>query len=270
MLCARPAQVPATEARFVRPPGDATARTRHHGPCFVSPRAWRTGIHEEALIRSTATRTTPVPSWGVAVSRVLFCLGHLLGAPVYLGNEWLATVVSQRRPSHGIPVYVLLREDAHDLFFALDRALSLIERLDPRRYRRIRQDVRRVVVVQRHSDFTSPHSGTVGLAVKSIVGQKDASVALSLVHEAVHARLHRAGLRYWPDWQQRIEELCIQQQIAFVRLLPLAGYALPVDWLQPWEQLLATYPRTKGGRLYRWLSRRFESHRHGEVGERAA
>ncbi len=214
----------------------------------IGPARWAEGT----------VRLMPMTSaWARALSRFMFGLGYLAGAPAWIGMERLAMAVSQRRFVRGVLVGVLNPwVDAEGIWSSTDRALGLIQQLDPRCCKRILHDVRAILVVPRDSDFTSMYTSTIVLAEKSVVGQNTVRAALALVHEAVHARLRRVGLKYWPDLQQRMEELCIREEIAFVGLLPLAGYTMPEDWLQPWEELLRTYPATKGGRFYRWLTRR--------------
>lgn len=43
---------------------------------------------------------------------------------------------------------------------------------------------------------------------------------MTLVHEATHARLHRAGVRYTHDLRERIEAICLKAEIDFGRRLP--------------------------------------------------
>ena len=46
-----------------------------------------------------------------------------------------------------------------------------------------------------------------------------AAVAVTLVHEATHARLWRRGIRDDPCGRRRMEEICVKEQIAFAERL---------------------------------------------------
>jgi hypothetical protein len=196
------------------------------------------------------------PRWARLLARLEFAAAQVPGAPKWLAFEFLFRVASRHRAIHGIRAGAFGLRRAGEVWSQLERALSLIERIDPRRYGRICQDVRRILVVPREAPFMSMLTSTVFLARHRILGCDASSVALDLVHEAAHVRLHRTGLHYWPDLQQRMEGLCIREEIAFVGVLPKAGYKLKEGWLAGWDEYRRTYPATKGTPFYRWLMRR--------------
>ena len=94
---------------------------------------------------------------------------------------------------------------------------------------------------------------TCYLCEKELAERADAVIAATLVHEAVHARLQRAGLRYWPDLRPRIEAVCVREEIAFVRLLAAAGFTDTERWLAWLDRRLQRY--TKPLRLRDWSVR---------------
>jgi hypothetical protein len=45
-------------------------------------------------------------------------------------------------------------------------------------------------------------------------------IALTIIHEATHARLERCGIDYDEKLRQRIEAVCLRREFAFVAKLP--------------------------------------------------
>lgn len=105
-------------------------------------------------------------------------------------------------------------------------ALDLIERTEPRRMRRIRTDVHRIVLIAAGPPEYWPGAKGFALPVRSVVELDEARLALLLVHEATHARLWNAGIRYRPSLRARIEKLCVNEEEAFARKLGCSGSVL--------------------------------------------
>jgi hypothetical protein len=62
------------------------------------------------------------------------------------------------------------------------------------------------------------------LAAKDVRTQSATNVALMLVHEATHARIEQFGIGWWPGLFERIEAVCVKQEIRFCLALERAGY----------------------------------------------
>ena len=200
-----------------------------------------------------------MPVWARFVARAAYCARTVLTVPQPLALEFSTRAWVPHRSVHGIWVGVV---DTHkskreEVWARLERVLALIEQVDARRHNRLCRDVRRILVVPRAADYLMPYTGTCYVSLRKLIDSGDARIASDLVHEATHARQLRAGLRYWPDLQKRMEEHCIRQQMDFESKLPRAGYIMGDRWRSAWEEVLRTYPATKGGRVYRWLSRRY-------------
>ena len=149
-------------------------------------------------------------------------------------SEGFEALTSPRRSLHGLSVSIHNASEAESLFGKIDGALALIDRLDPRRYQRLRHDLRRISVVPAKGNWAaySPFTKACYLKEAVAVGYDAPVIALVLVHEAVHARLARAGLSNWPDRRQRTEALCYRQEMAFARLLERAGAKGVEPWLR--------------------------------------
>jgi hypothetical protein len=116
---------------------------------------------------------------------------------------------------------VNLTTDAPEV--ALERlklAFDLIGHVSPNRLARINRDVGRVLLLMVDAPVYWPFVN--GFAI-GLAAAKEAPVdklALTIVHEATHARLWRAGFRYTPDIRGRIEHICVRAELDFARHLP--------------------------------------------------
>lgn len=115
----------------------------------------------------------------------------------------------------------------------LDAALLLIEQRQPIRFRHLQRDVS-LIWVTRHPTRGCyfPDQRTVMTEVTFLNRAADfsaAQVASSILHEGVHARVHRMGLRFGfgHAWRQADEErLCRRAEVTF-------GHSLPPDLAAP-------------------------------------
>lgn len=100
------------------------------------------------------------------------------------------------------------------------RALELIERYDPRRLARIRHDVRMIGGTVGHNSKFDPDGRIILLTRSLVLRATAADVAMTIVHEATHARIIDRGIHYFPVNRARIEAACVRQEAAFARRLP--------------------------------------------------
>lgn len=127
---------------------------------------------------------------------------------------------------HGIPVVVEnSRPDiaTPDVVARLDEALGLIARHQPWRLRHLRRDLDHIRVVR--FPCRGAYLPDAGACVSELtfLARRDISaapVAASLVHEGMHARVDRMGVRRAARDRAREERLCRRAELEF-------GYALP-------------------------------------------
>ena len=109
----------------------------------------------------------------------------------------------------------------------LDAALALIEARQPTRFRHFRRDVDRIWVTRYPArGVYLPAQRTVMTEVTFLNRAAEfpvAQVAASILHEGVHARVHRMGQqlgfrRAWPRAEE--ERLCRRAEVAFAHTLP--------------------------------------------------
>ena len=126
-------------------------------------------------------------------------------------------------------VRVAMRNDRPDIDGAfvlerLDAALALIERYQPWRFRHIRRDVAELLVVRwpcRGAYLPDRRAILTELSFLARAAEfTPAQVASSILHEGVHARVHRMGVRPVDANRAREERLCRRAELAFGRALP--------------------------------------------------
>ena len=110
-----------------------------------------------------------------------------------------------------------------DVLERLDDALGLIERYQPWRFRHLRRDVNRIWVVRyacRGAFFPDTRTCMTELTFLNRRDISAATVASSILHEGVHARVHAMGVTRAESLLAREERLCRRAELAFGRALP--------------------------------------------------
>lgn len=168
-------------------------------------------------------------------------LRALLGRPLRRASWHLLGRLAPRRDVAGFQVVnVQLAGPEPWVFARVGDVLDLVARTDPLRFARMQRDVRRIAIVWVNGAAAGsywPDWRACVLAGWHLRDDKVAAVAMTLVHEAVHARLWRRGLRYTRALRPRIERLCVEAEVAFAERL--AGSEALVA--QAWSDLNATW-----------------------------
>jgi hypothetical protein len=143
-----------------------------------------------------------------------------------LFNRFLFSV-SRKHLRKDIQVAMLFstKNENHRIAFSkIDEALNLISQFDPIRYRQIRRDVIKIWV-SATPPYYAEWLGELQTCIidREYIGRADVSsaeVATTIVHEATHARLDRAKIKYTQDVRNRVERICVSSEIAFAKRLP--------------------------------------------------
>jgi len=128
----------------------------------------------------------------------------------------------------GVEVRVLL-PDRGEFEIAIGKvhdALKLIATHDPRRFARLTRDVRRIWVgptVNRAEWFVELEMCVLRFGYVLSRDTSAARLALTLAHEATHARLDRGGFGYEEERRARLERICVSEEIALAERLPDAS-----------------------------------------------
>jgi hypothetical protein len=126
----------------------------------------------------------------------------------------------------GIPVDVYNTRpdiDTDAVVARLHRSLALIERYVPHHFRHLRRDFAYIVVKRfaaRGAYFFHQRACLVELTFTVNPNFSDAEVAATILHEAMHGRLHALGFPLEWDDRARQERFCRRAEIEFGMLVP--------------------------------------------------
>ena len=111
-----------------------------------------------------------------------------------------------------------------DVLTRLDEALALIEQYQPWRLRHLRRDLRQIAIVRFPCRGAYMPEERTCITELTFLARRDitaAPVASSIVHEGMHARAHRMGVRPNRDIAHE-ERICRRAELAFGLALPPA------------------------------------------------
>jgi hypothetical protein len=163
---------------------------------------------------------------------------------VYLVNVLRRLIVSAsvrllpRRVVDGVEVVVFSGDgDPVRHLTRLAAALTLVRQYSPRRFARIKRDLKRLALVARGGEVYDHGLRTYSVDLEVLERRSTEEVALAIVHEATHARLWNLNIKTTRDNEARIEALCVAQEIEFASHLPNAAALIEhaeAKLAQPW------------------------------------
>jgi hypothetical protein len=140
-----------------------------------------------------------------------------------LANRFMFAI-SRKHSRDDIEIAMLFDKNGSAVSSKIDQALNLISEFDSRRYHQIKRDVKRiwVAVAPGYSAQWMDELQTCILDTKYF--RRDdvlaPEMALTIVHEATHARLFKLKIGYTEAIRERVERICIKSEIAFAKRLP--------------------------------------------------
>lgn len=147
--------------------------------------------------------------------------------------ELFRLFTGQRQPSSttthevlGIPVIVYNTRpdiDTRTVVERLERSLSLIERYVPHHFRHLKRDFAYIVVQRfacRGAYFHEQRACLAELTFTVNPDFSDAEVAATILHEAMHARLHALGFPLEMEDRARQERFCRRAETELGMLVP--------------------------------------------------
>jgi len=135
------------------------------------------------------------------------------GSPEILEVRGFRVLVENSRPDIS----------TRDVLARLDDSLALIERYQPWRLRHLERDLKQFLVARfpcRGAYFPDERACMTELTFLARRDISPATVASSIVHEGVHARVDRMGVRREMRDRAKEERLCRRAELAFGRALP--------------------------------------------------
>jgi len=126
----------------------------------------------------------------------------------------------------GIPVVVNNTRpdiDTNDALARIDRTLALIQRYAPSHFRHLQRDFAYILVERfacRGAYFHEQKACLVELTFSVNPSFSDAEVGATILHEAMHARLHNLGFPLEMEDRARQERFCRRAEIEFGKLVP--------------------------------------------------
>lgn len=115
------------------------------------------------------------------------------------------------------------QSDSEPALQRVEAALRLIDRCAPLHYRRIKNNLSRILVtLVPHGAGCYLHSLNACLLDERIIASENTTIewiASAIVHEATHARLEKRGIRYEEAVRHRIERICTRRERDFARHL---------------------------------------------------
>ena len=176
-----------------------------------------------------AVRSLPRELRTLAVVRLAICLG--------------------RATSREAPAVINLgitSEEKSGFATAVAAALQQLEDLDPRRHRRIIQQIRYIVNAPMISAAGYSRWGRVCLIDYGRVyldHSMQEELACSLVHESTHGLLHSKRVHPPTYGWSRVEKICVAEELRFLARVP-NGHVLALEVRQRWnEQEIESYYR---------------------------
>lgn len=135
---------------------------------------------------------------------------------------WLLLIaLSKRRKLHGHEVCVAgSAMEADEVFASVDAALHLIKRYDPALNEQIRSDVQRLLLTEASGGHYLESIRTCRIGIGYAKRRSPLELAMMIIHEATHARLAKAGLRYRGRQREQIERQCVDAEIGFAKRVP--------------------------------------------------
>ena len=126
-----------------------------------------------------------------------------------------------RRQVRGFQLVDLCASGSLELFARkVSEALELIETHDPVRFARIRRDLKRFALIAGGGEFYHHGLNAYVMDVGSMKTRSVSELAATIVHEATHARLVRAGFSATDSDRERIEHICTEAEAGFAEKLP--------------------------------------------------
>jgi hypothetical protein len=117
-----------------------------------------------------------------------------------------------------------LADEAELLLGSIIESLNLIHEVDEHRFDKIWASKPSFLVCKCNVPRYLTHFGIIMLPYRKVLQNNRSETAATIIHEAVHARMYRAGLKWWPDVRDRMEARCFKEERLFFQKLQEVGW----------------------------------------------
>jgi len=174
----------------------------------------------------------------------------------------LLLLLAHRRVVDGYEVRVVRSaSDRDEVFEKVRDALLLLEKHGPRFRARLSRDVNRIFVTDMWGGSYVAGLKTCCISIDFVRSASALDLAMTIVHEATHARLSRLGFSYNKECRERLERLCVGAEIAFAGRVPgseanirKAQALLEKEWWTPDNYADATVAELRERGVPAWLT----------------
>ena len=178
--------------------------------------------------------------------RISTLVWHRLVATMLRPYTWILDTLllrlSDRKRIEGFDVYVVPTGDPPDAVFQKVReGLVFLRSVDARRFERTQRDLACIVVRPCARSHYVIRSNSCVLDRTLALKQSPEKIAMTVLHEATHARIYHAGIPWVNNaLKNRIERLCTKAELSFLYQLSAAGYAVPSARIEAMRSFIAT------------------------------
>jgi hypothetical protein len=139
--------------------------------------------------------------------------------------DWALIRLSRNTRVDGLWVGVFMEERGEEILGRLVEAIRLIKTYDPYRYRRVLREVERVWahLLPGVSATWLPVLRRCVVDPRFILSASPPFIASAIVHEATHGALMRRHIGYSEHMRERVEKVCMRQELAFASKIPDGG-----------------------------------------------
>jgi len=136
--------------------------------------------------------------------------------------DWALIRLSRHTRVDGLWVGVFMDDQEEAILARLVEALALIKIYDPYRYRRVLREIERVWGYPLPSAWAVWQQTLKRCVVdpRFVLSASTALIASAIVHEATHGTLTRRYVGYAETLRERVEKVCMRQELAFASKIP--------------------------------------------------
>lgn len=140
---------------------------------------------------------------------------------------FLIGLLAERRIVEGCDVRVSgPAAQTEEVFCRVGNSLRLIREHGSRFYCRLLRDLKMILITDTSGGVYLEGLRACQIGMSSVRRWDPLDLAMTIIHEATHARLSQAGFRYSGQCKERLERVCVNAEIAFAGRIPGSGPAI--------------------------------------------